>query len=101
MSKSVWSIWSILPYLISLFGIVSDHLTTTIGLGLSFNETNLSYNPILAVAIFWGTIAFLNLMLPKGKVLTYSKNTLVLTSFLGVVNNTLVITGIFSGFKIL
>ncbi|MDQ1279622.1 MAG: hypothetical protein QG670_884 [Thermoproteota archaeon] len=93
--------WNILPYLVSLLGVLFDYLTTTIGLGLGFNETNLSYNPLLAIAFFWGIITFLNLTLVKGRFLTVSKDVIVLASFLGVVNNTLVITGIYNGLRIL
>ena len=89
--------WNVLPYLISFAGVLSDYLTTTIGLGLGFFESNPSFNPLLAIAIFWGTLAILNLMLPKGKVWTVSKDIFVLVSFLGAINNTLVITGVFPG----
>jgi len=89
--------WSVLPYLISLVGVLSDYLTTTLGLDLGFYESNPFFNTLLAVAIFWGTLAFLNLMLPKGKVWTVSKDIFVLVSFLGAINNTLVIAGVFPG----
>ena len=94
MSKSGWSV---LPYLISLLGVLLDYLTTTIGSGLGFYESYPSFNPLLALAIFWGTLAFLNLMLPRRRVLAVSKDIFVLVPFLGAVNNTLVITGVFPG----
>ena len=80
------------PYLVSLVGVLSDYLTTNIGVGMGFTETNLSYNPILSLAVFWGTLCFLTLTLPKHRVLNISRNIVVLTSFLGAINNIVVIT---------
>jgi hypothetical protein len=84
----------LLPYLVSLIGILSDYLTTHIGLGLGFVETNLSYNPILALAIFWGALSFLTLTLPKNRVWKIGLSSLVLASFVGVINNILVMTSL-------
>ena len=88
------------PYLISLVGVVSDYLTTTIGLGRGFYETNASYNPFFALTIFWGCLAVFTLALPKTRIWSISKNMLASISFLGAVNNTLVILNVFSGLKI-
>ena len=85
------------PFLISLAGIVADYLTTRIGLGLGFYETHTQYHPILALTIFWGALTLLTLTLPKGKTWKITKNLLASISFLGFVNNTLVILGIFPG----
>lgn len=90
----------LLPYLVCLVGILSDYLTTTIGLGLGFYETN-AFHPISAIATFWGALGILSLsQTPKSQLYGMSKNVVVLASFIGVVNNILVITGFFSGLKI-
>jgi len=85
------------PYLISLGGVLLDYLTTTIGLGLGLNETNAPYNPILAITIFWGMLALLNLTLPKKGLWAISKHVLVLASFFGAFNNILIITSVVRG----
>ena len=84
----------LLPYLVSLIGVLSDYLTTHIGLGLGFTETNPSYHPILALTIFWGALYFLTLTLPKNRVWKIGRSSLALASFLGAINNVVVITSL-------
>jgi hypothetical protein len=86
--------WGVLPYLISMLGVLLDYLTTAMGLGLGLYESHPSFNPLLAVAAFWGIQALVNLMLPKGRVRTFSTRMFVIVSFLGALNNTLVIMGV-------
>ena len=87
----------LLPYLIALVGVLSDYLTTNIGLGMGFTETNLSYNPVYALTIFWSMLTVLKLTLPTNRVGNITRNILASVSFLGALNNTLVITGLISG----
>jgi len=89
-----------LPFLISLGGVLSDYVTTMIGLGLGFYETHPNYHPVWALLIFWSAIAILVLTLPKKRLWTIGINGLALMSYLGAVNNTLVILGLFSGLVI-
>ena len=91
---------SLLPFLISLGGVISDYITTTIGLGLGFYELHPNYHPFWALSIFWSAVLILTLALPKGKTWYLSLNGLASVSFLGAINNTLVILGVFSGLKI-
>lgn len=95
-----YGLTNIQPFVISLAGIVADLITTRIGLGMGFYETHLQYQPIYALMIFWGTLTILTLALPKGKFCATAKNVLASAAFLGSVNNTLVIFGIFSGLRI-
>lgn len=44
--------WS---FIISLFGVVSDYITTTIGLSLGFYETHPEYHPLKALGLFWAS----------------------------------------------
>ena len=90
----------IVPFLLSLGGVLSDYLTTRIGLSLGFYETHPHYNPILALFIFWGAVAFLTTTLPKRKFWSLSINGLASVSYLGALNNILVILGVFSGLVI-
>jgi hypothetical protein len=89
-----------LPFLLSLSGVLLDYLTTIIGLSLGFYETHSAYHPLKALFIFWGAITLLVLLLPKERIWKISINGLALISYLGFVNNTLVILGTFSGLTI-
>ena len=91
---------NVLPFLISLSGIIADYITTRIGLGLGFYETHLQYHPAYALIIFWGALALLTFTLPKSKFWGTTKYVIASASFLGAVNNTLVIFGFFSGLRI-
>jgi len=86
-----------LPFTLSLGGVLLDYLTTTIGLGLGFYEVHPAYHPLKALLIFWGAITVLTLLLPSGKLWTMSINGIALASYIGAVNNTLLILGLFSG----
>lgn len=91
---------NILPFIISLGGVLSDYITTIIGLSLGFYETHPNYHPLWALIIFWSAILILTLTSPKSKTWYLSLNGLASASYLGAINNTLVILGIFSGLKI-
>lgn len=94
------TIKNVRPFIISLIGIIADYVTTTIGLGLGFYETHPQQNPFYAIIIFWSALILLTLTLPKTRFWEATKNILASASFLGSLNNTLVILGIFSGIKI-
>jgi len=90
------------PFLIALSGIISDYATTTYALNFctGLYETHPQYSPLWALLIFWGAIAILILTLPRKKPWNISINGLALASFIGAVNNVLVILGLFSGIVI-
>ena len=90
----------LLPFLLTLGGVFSDYITTSIGLGLGHYESQPNYHPLLALLVFWGITAVLVLLLPKERPWRISINTLMLTSYLGAVNNALVILGVFAGLGI-
>ena len=85
---------------IALLGVVSDWITTQVGLGMGYYETHLMYNPVLALALIWTTIIFLLMVLPRGGRWDYAIYFLASWSFIGAVNNILVIMGVFSGWVI-
>ena len=89
-----------LPFIISLIGVIADYMTTIVGLSLGFYETHHQYHPVLALAIFWGALTLLTLALPKKKFWWISKTVIAAASFLGSVNNTLVILRFFPGLAI-
>ncbi|MEM4981231.1 MAG: hypothetical protein QXI48_04245 [Candidatus Bathyarchaeia archaeon] len=88
---------ALIPFLISLSGILLDYWTTTIGLNMGFVETHPEYHPLKALAIFWSAITILTISLPKTRRWRISINILALFPYLGVINNVLVILGIFPG----
>ncbi|MCK4952790.1 hypothetical protein KAS14_03315 [Candidatus Bathyarchaeota archaeon] len=90
----------VIPFLVALCGTVSDYITTKMGLSLGFYETHTQYHPVLALLIFWGAITLLTATLPKKRFWHLSVNGLASASYLGAINNILVILGIFSGLKI-
>jgi len=90
----------VLPFLLALGGVVSDYISTIIGLSLGFHETNPQYHPLWALLYFWGVLAILTVALPRKKTSTISVNGLALASYIGAINNVLVMLGIFQGLGI-
>jgi glucan phosphoethanolaminetransferase (alkaline phosphatase superfamily) len=88
------------PFILSLLGVIGDLFTTNIGLSRGFIETHLNYSPIFAIIIFWSSILILQFTLPKRKVWYLSIIIISLFSFLGLVNNSFVLLGIFPGLVI-
>jgi len=82
-------------YTLSLIGVVADYATTQIGLARGFVETHLNYNPLSALAIFWMGCTILAIALPRGR--WWDRAVLFISgwSFLGAVNNILVLLGVF------
>lgn len=85
-----------IPFAISALGVILDALTTIIGLSMGFYETHPNYNPILALAIFWSLIAVVR-TLPRTRIVRIFTILLSAAPFLGAMNNSLVIMGVFSG----
>ena len=98
MTPKTW----MLPFVLALGGVLSDYATTTIALNfcMGLHETHAMYSPVLALTIFWAAISVLTLALPRKKPWTTGINGLALASYIGTVNNTLVILGLFSGLVI-
>lgn len=87
-------------FLVSLIGVAADYVSTRVGLDRGFYETHAQYHPLLALAIFWTAVAVLVLSLPRGRWWEGSIRFIASWSFLGAVNNTLVILGVFGGLVI-
>jgi len=92
-----WILNRIVPFIVSLGGVLSDYLTTRMGLGLGYYETHVLYNPLSALSIFWGATTMLAVILPKRNLWDIGITSLAAVSYLGTVNNILVILGIFPG----
>lgn len=85
----------LLPFMVSLLGVISDFITTTIGLSLGFYETNQYYHPVTALLIMWSALLVLVLSLPKKGFWYASIMGIASAPFIGAVNNILVISQIF------
>ena len=81
----------LMPFILSLGGVLSDYATTSVGLSLGFRETHPQYSPIYALIIFWGCLAILHLTLPKSWIWRLNMHILALASYLGAINNLLVL----------
>jgi len=81
----------------ALAAISLDYLTTQIGLARGFLETHAAYSPLNATTIFSCCILFLGLLLPRPRGWTWSLLLFSCLSWLGALNNILVLTGIFPG----
>ena len=90
----------VLPFLLALGGIISDYVSTTIGLNMGLYETNPQYHPVWALLYFWGIMIMFTLLISKRKVRMLSLYGLAIASYLGIVNNALVILGMFPGIQI-
>ncbi len=89
-----------LSFLIVIIGVVTDYVSTCIGLGSGFMETHPYYHPIIALAIFWDAMTVLFFALPRGKWWDRAINFIAAWSLLGAFNNLMVLAGVFPGLKI-
>lgn len=81
------------PFILSMSGVLFDYLTTTIGLNLGLQESCPGYHPLKALFVFWGIITSLSLVLPREKKWEIGINAIALLSYVGAVNNLLVLSG--------
>ena len=86
-----------LPFFLILGGVFLDYTTTTIGLNMGFHEANPQYHPIWALLVFSAATVLIKLSIPQRKRWLLILNIPALATYLGVVNNTLVILGLFPG----
>lgn len=93
MSMRFWG----LPFLKVFGGVISDYVTTVVGLGMGFCEANPRYNPVLSLLVFCTVTAILILTVPREKPWNLSLKGIALASYLGAINNAFVISGLLSG----
>jgi len=86
-----------LPFFIILGGIIGDYISTIIGLNIGLVEANPQFNPMWALIIYWGAITILYLTCHHKKLWTVCANTIASTSYLGFINNILLILRVFLG----
>ncbi|MBM3292151.1 hypothetical protein FJY84_05685 [Candidatus Bathyarchaeota archaeon] len=84
-------------FIVSIAGVILDFFTTVVGLSQGYVETHANYSLFNAFVIFAGANLILSLTLPKSKNWKIGALFISSWSFLGAINNTLVIMGLFSG----
>jgi len=85
------------PHIIATLGVLSDFMTTQLGLMKGLREAHALYHPVYALTVFWGILTIATLALPRRALLRLSVFAIAYSSFLGAFNNILVILGIFGG----
>jgi len=96
MSLKTW----MQPFFLAFCGVLSDYLTTALGLNMGFCEACPQYHPIWALTVFWASITLLSLSLPRKKPWNLCTIGLASASYLGTANNILVILGISAGIAV-
>jgi hypothetical protein len=86
----------VIPFVIAMTGVLLDYVTTTIGVSVGFREAHPQYHPVWGVIIFSLALVLLTLSLPRRKWWSRCITGVALCSYLGPVNNALVLLGIFS-----
>ena len=87
------------PFLISTIGGIADYCTTVVGLNRGFYETHINYTPLTAIGFFM-VINLVLSILPNTKFFNIAKYSVASAIFLGALNNSLVIAGVFGGWVI-
>ena len=86
------------PLFLQVFGgVMSDYLTTIVGLGMGFSESNPAYNPVVSLLVFFAVTAILTLTVPRKRPWNLSFYAIGVASYLGAINNVLVMSGLLSG----
>ena len=83
-------------FAISALGILSDFISTIIGVSNGYYEIHPKYSPIWAIMIFWSLITITRL-LPKSKFTNTFRLIISIAPFIGTINNSLVLFGLFRG----
>ncbi len=83
----------VFPFLLALGGVISDYATTLVGLNMGFCETNSQYHPARALLVFWAALTLVSLALPQSRFRRIAAYGVVLGSYLGTANNSLLILG--------
>ena len=86
-----------IPLGVASSGIILDYLTTSVGLQCGLSEANPAYHPLWAVLVFFSLIAVLTVFSRRQRYMKWSVIGFASLSYLGAINNTLVLLGLFPG----
>ena len=86
------------PFAIVMTGILLDYLSTLIGVSLGLRELHPNYHPVWAGVIFSMALTLISFTLPRDRWGRRCILGIASCSYLGAINNALVLLGIFSGF---
>ena len=97
VDRSIQQLEMTIPYMIAALGVALDFVTTQVGLARGFLETHPLYSPISSLVIFYALLTVSALALPRGNIRRMFIFAIAWLTFVGVINNIFVITGIFRG----
>ena len=86
-----------IPLGVATSGIILDYLTTSVGLQCGLSEANPAYHPLWAVLVFFSLITLLTVLSRSQRDMKWSIIGFASLSYLGAINNTLVLLGLFPG----
>lgn len=96
MDMKMW----VQPLFLAFGGVLSDYVTTTLGLTMGFCESCQQYHPLWALTFFGGSVAVLAVTLPGKRPWNLFPIGLASASYLGAANNILVILGLSAGIAV-
>lgn len=88
------------PFFLAFCGVLSDYMTTILGLSMGFCEACQQYHPLWALTFYAGSITVLTVTLPRNRPWNLFPIGLASASYLGTANNILVILGLSAGIAI-
>jgi hypothetical protein len=86
-----------IPLGVASSGIILDYVTTSVGLQCGLSEANPAYHPLWAVIVFFSLITLLTVLFRRQRHLKWSIIGFASLSYLGAINNALVLLGLFPG----
>ena len=91
------TVHSLTPFLLALGGVLTDFLTTQVGLTVGLCEANPNYHPVCACIVFFTVLYLLMKLLPPKKSWNRLIMGIALLSYFGTIHNLLVLLGVFPG----
>ena len=95
------TVHSLTPFLLALGGVLTDFLTTQVGLTIGLHEANPNYHPVYACVIFFTVLYLLTKLLPPKKLWKRLTMGIALLSYFGTIHNLFVLLGVFPGLVVI
>lgn len=91
------TVHSLTPFLLALGGVLTDFLTTQIGLTIGLHEANPNYHPVYAGVTFFTMLYLLTKLLPPKDSWKNLIMGIAILSYFGTIHNLFVLLGVFPG----
>jgi hypothetical protein len=95
------TVHSLTPFLLALGGVLTDFLTTQVGLSVGLGEANPNYHPVYACIVFFTVLYLLMKLLPPKKSWNRLIMGIALLSYFGTIHNLFVLLGVFPGLVVI